>query len=111
MIGADLMAPVKLLSSSAGALGFDDDHSECKLSNPPAPAAQTSLCLRRLPFWSSAAKSWQKNDSADAEAICEAVTRANMRFVATKTPGVGIVVDNQNLPDVCHRFLTQKRPE
>ena len=28
----------------------------------------------------------QKNDMADAEAICEAVTRANMRFVATKTP-------------------------
>jgi transposase len=28
----------------------------------------------------------QKNDSADAEAICEAVTRANMRFVETKTP-------------------------
>ena len=28
----------------------------------------------------------QKNDAADAEAICEAVTRANMRFVATKTP-------------------------
>src|SRR3989440_3792548 len=27
-----------------------------------------------------------KNDTADAEAICEAVTRANMRFVATKTP-------------------------
>ena len=27
----------------------------------------------------------QKNDSADAEAICEAVTRANMRFVETKT--------------------------
>src|SRR5271169_2977318 len=27
-----------------------------------------------------------KNDSTDAEAICEAVTRANMRFVATKTP-------------------------
>jgi transposase len=26
-----------------------------------------------------------KNDAADAEAICEAVTRANMRFVATKT--------------------------
>ena len=25
----------------------------------------------------------QKNDAADAEAICEAVTRANMRFVAT----------------------------
>jgi len=28
----------------------------------------------------------QKNDAADAEAICEAVSRANMRFVATKTP-------------------------
>src|SRR2546421_3643514 len=28
----------------------------------------------------------QKNDMADAEAICEAVTRASMRFVATKTP-------------------------
>jgi transposase len=28
----------------------------------------------------------QKNDAANAEAICEAVTRANMRFVATKTP-------------------------
>src|SRR6476620_9742568 len=28
----------------------------------------------------------QKNDASDAEAICEAVTRANMRFVATKTP-------------------------
>jgi transposase len=26
-----------------------------------------------------------KNDAADAEAICEAVTRKNMRFVATKT--------------------------
>ena len=29
----------------------------------------------------------QKNDATDAEAICEAVTRANMRFVPTKTPG------------------------
>jgi transposase len=27
-----------------------------------------------------------KNDVTDAEAICEAVTRPNMRFVATKTP-------------------------
>jgi Transposase len=27
-----------------------------------------------------------KNDAADAEAICEAVTRANMRFVPTKAP-------------------------
>jgi transposase len=29
----------------------------------------------------------QKNDMADAEAICEAVTRPTMRFVETKTPG------------------------
>jgi transposase len=28
----------------------------------------------------------QKNDATDAEAICEAVTRANVRFVPTKTP-------------------------
>jgi transposase len=28
----------------------------------------------------------QKNDAADAEATCEAVTRANMRFVETETP-------------------------
>src|SRR6202044_1329099 len=27
-----------------------------------------------------------KNDATDAEAICEAVTRSNVRFVATKTP-------------------------
>src|ERR1041385_8976249 len=27
----------------------------------------------------------QKNDATDAEAICEAVSRANMRFVETKT--------------------------
>jgi transposase len=27
----------------------------------------------------------QKNDTADAEAICEAVTGPNMRFVPTKT--------------------------
>jgi transposase len=28
----------------------------------------------------------QKNDAADAEAICEAVTRRTMRFVETKSP-------------------------
>jgi len=28
-----------------------------------------------------------KNDVTDAEAICEAVTRPNMRFVATKARG------------------------
>ena len=38
----------------------------------------------------------QKNDPADAEAICEAVTRANMRFVPTKTP------EQQML--LCHRL-------
>ena len=31
----------------------------------------------------------QKNDATDAEAICEAVTRANMRFVPIKTPELG----------------------
>ena len=35
----------------------------------------------------------QKNDAADAEAICEAVTRANMRFVETKSP------EQQSCPD------------
>jgi hypothetical protein len=30
----------------------------------------------------------QKNDSTDAEAICEAVSRANMRFVPTKIAGL-----------------------
>lgn len=28
----------------------------------------------------------QKNDAADAEAICEAVSRPSMRFVAVKSP-------------------------
>jgi transposase len=31
-------------------------------------------------------KRQKKNDTTDAEAICEAVTRPNMRFVPTKTP-------------------------
>jgi transposase len=30
----------------------------------------------------------QKNDAADAEAICEAVSRANMRFVETNTASI-----------------------
>src|SRR5215203_1188509 len=36
----------------------------------------------------------QKNDATDAEAICKAVTRANMRFVPTKTPEqqIGLVL-------------------
>lgn len=28
----------------------------------------------------------QKNDAADADAICKAVSRPNMRFIETKTP-------------------------
>ena len=31
-------------------------------------------------------KRQKSHDATDAEAICEAVTRANMRFVSTKTP-------------------------
>jgi hypothetical protein len=45
----------------------------------------------------------QKN--AGAEAICEAVTRANMRFVETKTP------EQQNclmLHCTCHLFIRQQ---
>jgi transposase len=33
---------------------------------------------------------WQKSDAADAEAICEAVTRATMRFVPTKRRPDGV---------------------
>jgi transposase len=41
----------------------------------------------------------QKNDAADAEAICEAVTRANMRFVETKTPEQQscLIIDHRGL--------------
>src|SRR5437899_4095915 len=38
------------------------------------------------PAYVKASLKRQKNDMADAEVICEAVTRANMRFVPTKTP-------------------------
>jgi transposase len=47
----------------------------------------------------------QKNDMADAEAICEAVTRANMRFVPTNTP------DQQSgltLHRTRHKFIRQQ---
>ena len=47
----------------------------------------------------------QKNDTADAEAICEAVTRPNMRFVPTKT------VEQQSclmLHRVRHLFIRQQ---
>ena len=50
----------------------------------------------------------QKNDATDAEAICEAVTRANMRFVETKTP-------EQQSCLMLHRtrqlFIRANRPE
>src|SRR5258705_12399971 len=45
-----------------------------------------SALERAPPRLSSTLLKRQKNDAADAEAICEAVTRANMRFVPTKTP-------------------------
>jgi transposase len=47
----------------------------------------------------------QKNDMADAEAICEAVTRANMRFVPTKTPEQqsGLTLDRTR-----HLFMRQQ---
>ena len=47
----------------------------------------------------------QKNDATDAEAICEAVTRANMRFVPTKTPEQqsGLVLHRAR-----HLFIRQK---
>ena len=47
----------------------------------------------------------QKNDAADAEAICEAVTRATMRFVATKTPAQQSCL---MLHRTCHLFIRQK---
>ena len=42
----------------------------------------------------------QKNDATDAEAICEAVTRANMRFVETKTPEQPGAVHTWHHPEV-----------
>ena len=42
---------------------------------PLMPPAYVRPCVKR-----------QKNDAADAEAIFEAVTRTNMRFVETKSP-------------------------
>ena len=49
----------------------------------------------------------QKNDAADAEAICEAVTRPNMRFVAIKSP-------EQQAVMIAHRtrsILTRQRTQ
>jgi hypothetical protein len=41
-----------------------------------------------------------KNDAADAEAICEAVTKPNMRFVATKTPIVPALVEPETVSNI-----------
>jgi transposase len=49
----------------------------------------------------------QKNDAADAEAICEAVTRPNMRFVPIKSP------EQQSIM-IAHRtraILTRRRTQ
>src|ERR1700724_3241163 len=46
-----------------------------------------------------------KNDATDAEAICEAVTRPNMRFVATKTPEQQSCL---TLPRTRHLFIRQQ---
>src|SRR4029078_12663180 len=48
----------------------------------------------------------QKNDMADAEAICEAVSRANMRFVPTKTPEQQSCIMLQRTPHVFSRQQT-----
>jgi len=43
------------------------------------------LCALMPPAYVKPYVKRNKNDAIDAEAICEAVTRPNMRFVATKT--------------------------
>src|SRR6516225_9986376 len=49
----------------------------------------------------------QKNDATDAEAICEAVGRANMRFGPTKTPEqqshAALVYSTADLGDQCNQ--------
>jgi transposase len=50
----------------------------------------------------------QKNDATDVEAICEAVTRANMRFVPTKTPeqqGRLMLHRARRPPHLCHSIV------
>ena len=46
---------------------------------------ETERATSASPRLSSTLLKRQKNDRADAEAICEAVTRPTMRFVPTKT--------------------------
>jgi len=59
----------------AGKLHVRFDERGGETERAQAPPRLSSTLLKR-----------QKNDATDAEAICEAVTRANMRFVPTKTP-------------------------
>ena len=59
----------------AGKLHVRFDERGGETERAKAPPRLSSTLLKR-----------QKNDATDAEAICEAVTRANMRFVPTKTP-------------------------
>src|SRR6201998_4567559 len=66
LIGIEACASSRHLSRELGALG-----TTVRLM----PPAYVKPYVKR-----------HKNDAADAEAICEAVTRPNMRFVATKTP-------------------------
>jgi hypothetical protein len=40
---ADNRAAYAVLSASTGVLGLDDDHSECKVSNPATSASQSGL--------------------------------------------------------------------
>lgn len=50
-----------------------------------APGARPHCSTDAAGLWKPYVKR-QKDDAPDAEAICEAVSRPNMRFVATKTP-------------------------
>ena len=59
----------------AGKLHVRFDERGGETERAKAPPRLSSTLLKR-----------QKNDATDAEAICEAVARANMRFVPTKTP-------------------------
>src|ERR1700751_2659765 len=62
-------------------------HRGLRLVSPLVARAALGHTVRLMPpaYVKSYVKR-QKNDMADAEAICEAVARANMRFVPTKTP-------------------------
>ncbi len=49
-----------------------------------------------------------KTDAADAEAICEAVTRPTMRFVAIKSPEQQSILALHRSRDLLIRQLTQR---